>query len=195
MNLPSEQGTTVYHHINVKQTVLSILFFPSTVNDWFNLDINIRNSELISLFKCRLLSLIRASQNSTYNIFDSKGLKSLTPLRLDLSHLNAHTFWHNFQDCLNPLCSCRLEPEDTSHYLLHWHHFSNHRADLMNSVKYVCDNFEPMSDNFKKNMLLCAVGDSHFDEVKNRFFLEATITYIKGSEWFSGSLFDWWIYK
>ena len=25
-------------------------FFPSTLNDWFNLDINITNSELITLF-------------------------------------------------------------------------------------------------------------------------------------------------
>ena len=31
-------------------------FLPCTLNDWFNLDINIRNLESISLFKCRLLS-------------------------------------------------------------------------------------------------------------------------------------------
>ena len=58
----------------------------------------------------------------------------------------------------------------------------------MNSVKSVCDNFESMSDNVKKNVLL--YGDSRFDEVKNRYILEATITYIKDSERFSGSLFD-----
>ena len=58
----------------------------------------------------------------------------------------------------------------------------------MNSVKSICDNFESMSDNVKKNVLL--YGDSRFNEVKNRFILEATITYIKDSEQFSGSLFD-----
>ena len=31
------------------------------------------------------------------------------------SHLNEHKFRHNFQDCLNPLCSCSLEIEDTVH--------------------------------------------------------------------------------
>ena len=67
-------------------------FFPSTLNDWFNLDINIRNYESISLFKCRLLSFIRPVQNSIYNIFDPKGLKFPTRLRLDLSHLNSHRF-------------------------------------------------------------------------------------------------------
>ena len=56
----------------------------------------------------------------------------------------------------------------------------------MNSVKSVCDNFESMSDNVKKNILL--YGDSRFDDVKNRYILEATITYIKESEQFSGSL-------
>ena len=163
-------------------------FFTSTLNDRFNLDINIRNSESITLFKCRLLSFIRPVQNSIYNNFDPKGLKFLTRLRLGLSHLNAHRFRHNFQDCLNPLCSCSLETEDTSHYLLRCHHFSNHRAHLMNSVKFACDNFELMSDNVKKNVLL--YGNSRFDKVKNRFILEATITYIKDSERFSGHPFD-----
>ena len=163
-------------------------FFPSTLNDWFNLDINIRISESITLFKCRLLSFIRPIQNSIYNIFDPKGLKFLTRLRLGLSRLNAHRFRHNFQDCFNPLCSCSLETEDTSHYLLHCHHFSGHRAHLLNSLKSVCDNFESMSYNVKKNVLL--YGDSRFDEVKNRFILKATITYVISDIRFSGYLFD-----
>ena len=44
-------------------------FFPSTLNDWFNLDINIRISESIFLFKCR--TFIHPVQNITYNIFNS----------------------------------------------------------------------------------------------------------------------------
>ena len=58
----------------------------------------------------------------------------------------------------------------------------------MNSVKTVCDNFESISDNVKKNVLL--YGGSRFNEDKNRYILEATITYMKDSERFSGSLFD-----
>ena len=50
-------------------------FFPSTLNDWFSLDINIRNSESISLFKSRLLSFICPVQNNIYNIFDPEGTK------------------------------------------------------------------------------------------------------------------------
>ena len=36
-------------------------FFPSTLNGWFQLDISIRISELISLFKSRLVSFFNFS--------------------------------------------------------------------------------------------------------------------------------------
>ena len=129
-------------------------FFPSTLKDWFKLDLNITNLESISIFKSKLLSFISPVQTNIYNIFDPKGLTFLTRLRLSFSHLNEHRFQHNFQDCLNPLCSCSLEIEDTSHYLLHCHHFSHHRVVLMNSVKSICDNFDSMSDNVKEDLLL-----------------------------------------
>ena len=67
-------------------------FFLSTLRDWFNLDDNIRNSESISVFKNRLLLFIHPVQNSVFNIFDTKGLKLLTWLRLGFSHLNEHRF-------------------------------------------------------------------------------------------------------
>jgi len=163
-------------------------FFPSTLKEWFKLDDNIRNSESISLFKSRLLSFIRPVQRSIFNIFDPKGLKLLTRLRLDFSHLNGHRFQHNFENCVNPLCSCSLETEDTLHFLLHCHHFSRHRIDLMNSVKSILDNYESLSDNVKKDILL--YGDSRLDENKSKSLLEATINYINVSERFSGSLFE-----
>ena len=67
-------------------------FFPSTLRDCFNLDDNIRNSESISVFKNRLLLFIRPVQNSVFNIFDPKGLKLLTWLRLGFSYLSEHRF-------------------------------------------------------------------------------------------------------
>ena len=163
-------------------------FFPSALRDWFKLDEAIRNSESISIFKNKLLSFIRPVQNSIHNIVDQKGIKLLTCLRLDFSHLNEHRFRHNFENCLNPLCSCSLEIENTVHYLLHCHHFSTFRIDLMNSVKSVYNNFESLSDNAKKDVLL--YGDPFLDQNKNKFILEATIDYIKISERFSESLFE-----
>ena len=57
----------------------------------------------------------------------------------------------------------------------------------MNSVKSVFQNFEFLSENNKKDLLL--FGDSRFDENKNKVILEATLTFIKKSERFTGSLF------
>ena len=80
-----------------------------------------------------------------FNIFDPVGLKLLTRLGLGLSHLNEHKFLDNFQDCLNPLYSCSLEIEETTYCLLHCQHFSNHRYDLMNTVKLIIPNFESLT--------------------------------------------------
>ena len=76
---------------------------------------------------------------------------------------------------MNPLCSCSLQIEDKPHYLLHCHHFSNHLIDLMNSVNPVMDNFESLSDNSKRDVIL--YGDSRFDENKNKFILEGSIRF------------------
>ena len=162
-------------------------FFPSTLKYWFNLNASIRNSESLAIFKSKLLSLIRPIQSNLYNTFDPIGLKLLTCLRLSCGHLNEHKLRHNFQDCLNPLCFCCLETEDAVHYLLHCYHFSQYRFDLINSVKFVSDNFESFSDNLIRDILL--FSDSHFYTKKNKLILEATVVYIKSTERFSGSLF------
>ena len=126
--------------------------------------------------------------HSSKSIFDPIGLKLLTRLHLGLSHLNEHKFCHNFQDCLNPLCSCSLEIEDIKRYLLHCQHFSNHHCDLMNSVKSIIPNFESLTNNNRIDILL--YGDSRFDENKNKIILEATINYLKISKISSNSLFE-----
>ena len=170
---------------NCRADCFKYSFFPSTLNNWFRLDINIRNSESISLLKSRLLSFIRPNQSNIYNIFDPIGLKLLTQLHLGLNHLNKHEFCHNFQDCLNPLCSCSLEIEDATQYLLHRQYFSNRHYDLMNSVKSIIPFFESLTDNNKIDILL--YGDSRLDENENKIILKANINYLKNSERFSES--------
>ena len=95
-------------------------FFPSTIIEWNNLDLKIKNSESIKTFKKRILSFIRPSPNSTFNCHNPKGIKLLLQLRLGLCHLREHKFKHSFQDSFNPFCSCgRGEVETSSHYLLY----------------------------------------------------------------------------
>ena len=58
----------------------------------------------------------------------------------------------------------------------------------MNIVNSVVQNFEFMSENNKKHLLL--YGDPRFDENKNKVILEATLTFIKTSERFTVSPFE-----
>ena len=58
----------------------------------------------------------------------------------------------------------------------------------MNSGKSILENFESLSDDVKKDILL--YGDSRLDGNKNEFILEATLTYIKSTDRFSGSILD-----
>ena len=86
-------------------------FFPSTISEWNKLDLKIRQSKTLLTFRNALIKIGRPIPKPIYNVHNPVGLKLLTRLRLGLSHLNQHKFNHNFQDCLNPLCSCSLEVE------------------------------------------------------------------------------------
>ena len=86
---------------------------------------------------------------------------------------------------MNPLCFLSLEIEDILHYLLPCHHFNDIRVSLVNSVKFVFDNFESLSDKDKKDILL--YGDSRLNRIKHKFILEATLTYIKNCKFKSTS--------
>ena len=50
--------------LNCRANCFKYFFFPSTLNCWFNLDLNIRNTESIPIFKSKLLSFIRPVQLS-----------------------------------------------------------------------------------------------------------------------------------
>ena len=51
---------------NCQTNCFKYSFFPSTLNDWFNLDLDIRNSDSISIFKSKLLSFICPVQTNIY---------------------------------------------------------------------------------------------------------------------------------
>ena len=64
-----------------------------------------------NIFRANLIKIIRAIPNSVFGIFNPLGLKLITRLRLGLSHLNEHRFNHNFNNCINPLCTYSLDIE------------------------------------------------------------------------------------
>ena len=110
----------------------------------------IRIIESSKQFKKTILDFIRPKENSIYAIHDISGLKLLTRLRLNFSHLNEHKFRHNFKDTINPMCSCGFEPETTDHYLLRCKLYTDLRLDLLNNIYTIDQSLK----NFPKDQLV-----------------------------------------
>ena len=164
----------------------SILFSPWTINEWNKLNFNIPTPSF-NIFRAILIKIIWSIPNSVFGIFNPLGLKLITRLRLGLSHLNEHRFKHNFNDCINPLCTCSLDIESTVHYFLHCSYYSSARISLLNDLNSVDRTLLSLSDLSLVNVLLY-VGPQ-FDDSQNAYILKSSIKYILISERFSGLLF------
>ena len=151
-------------------------FFPNTIKEWNNLNITIRNSLTLSSFKNNILKIIRPSLNPVYYINNPIGLKFLTRLRLNFSHLREHKFKHNFQDTLNPLCGCSLEIESTEHFFLRCLNYANERQTLLNEISKFDSTFLLRCSSDQVNILL--YGKSTFKAENNFEILSNSITYI-----------------
>ena len=90
-------------------------FFPSTITEWNKLDLSIRKSTSLNIFKSRLLRFVRPLENSVFTCHNPIGIKYLTRIRLGFSHLRYHKFKHGFLDATDPLCSCSTGIENTVH--------------------------------------------------------------------------------
>ena len=143
---------------------------------------SVRNSETINAIEQKLLPFIRPLENNIFNIFNPEELKLLTCLRLRFSHLNEHRFQHNFQECLNPLCSCSLETENTSPYLLQCHNNTPFHTDLTNSIKTFSLTLSPYQIVKKLKFFR--------DNNKKNSILSASINYINKTKCFDYFLFD-----
>ena len=106
----------------------------------------------------------------------------MTRLRVGMSYLREHKFKHNLQDSLNPICSCGLDIESTSHFLLHCPTFNDERYTLLSTL----NNFDYKLLELAKSSLSQTLlyGNTLFDEEKNTRILNATIEYILYTERF-----------
>ena len=100
--------------------------------------------------------------------------------------MNENRFNSNFQNCINPLCTCSLEVESTAHFFLHCHHYHNIRAKLLNSLEVIDTNLLKLSEEQLTKVLL--YGFSQLDQNQNRNVLNSSINYIVESKRFESSL-------
>ena len=122
-------------------------FLPQTIKQWNKLDTSIYQAPSYSVFRKTLLDFIWPTANSTFGTNDVSGLKLLTRLCVSFSNLNEHKIKHNFEDTLNPLCSCSLDAEDTYHFFICCQNLSNHRNIFFNDLNAVNSEILKMSEN------------------------------------------------
>ena len=107
-------------------------------------------------------------------------------MRLGLSHLADHKFRYNFQDCLNPICSCGQEIETTSHFLLHRLIYRCARKTFFEKINLIDSNILQQSDLSITNDLL--FGSEKLKDDKINALLTSTIEFIQSTEGFKYQL-------
>ena len=162
-------------------------FFPFCISEWNNLATEIRNAKSINIFKKLILK--EKKEHSLFSIYDPLGVKLLTRLRLQFSHLNEHKFRHGFNDTLNPICACGNEIETTEHFFLRCHFFSAQRKELFKSLEKMDPHFLEL--NPKKQVLVLLYGSQINDSKSfNHDILKNVITFIKATARFDRPLIN-----
>ena len=117
-----------------------------------------------------------------------KGIRLITRLWLELTHLREHKFKHNFQNCLDPLCSCRLSIESSSYFLFHCPIFHDKRHNLLSTLNKINSKLLESNDFYLTKTIL--FGSTSFDSETNMLVLNASIDYILSTERFKEPLFE-----
>ena len=161
-------------------------FYPYSIKEWCALSEEIGNVVSVNKFKETILSFIRPKENSVFAIHDTKGLKLLTRLSLNFSHLNEHKFRHGFRDTVDPICKYGLETETTLHFLLRCRLYSTIRTELLDDIYTVTSSLSNYPDEKLLNILL--YGSEYFIVKTNQSILKSTIKFWKSSERFDDPL-------
>ena len=161
-------------------------FYPDSIRCWNNIGPEFRDTPSLSLFKSKLLELIRPAKKSIFDYNNPLGLKYLYQLRVGLSSLKAHKKAHNFADTSNNNCACAVGTEDTVHFLLKCVQFNAHRQKLLDTVYPIISkiyDLQVLEDSFLTNILL--YGDKKLTLKENRELVKATVNFIQNSKRFT----------
>ena len=162
-------------------------FFPSTITEWNKLDLSIRKSSSLNIFKSRLLPFVRPLEDSVFTCHNPTGITYLTRIRLGFSHLRYHKFKHRFLDAIDPLCSCSTGIENTVHYFLHCPNFSTARNTFLNEIAIVDRSI--IDQDEIKIIQTFIYGNPTSSVNDNKLILDASIKYILETKKFDGPIF------
>ena len=99
----------------------------------------------------------------------------LTRLILGFSHLREPKF-----NTLNPLYSCSIKVETTTHYFLRGRFYNLNLTTLVNDLENIPISFSTLV----KIISLFLYGNDTFDDTKNRKILMSSIQFINNSQKF-----------
>ena len=162
--------------MNIRHNFFKNTFFPSTIIEWNKLDPAIRNLTSFNSFKESILKFIRPAPNSIFQCHNPKGIKCLTQLRVNFSHLRDHKFKRSFQDTINPLCTCSLEAETTNRFILHDLYYENERHILLAIIRSIKSSILNQNDNNIIKRLF--YGLDNLSETKSTSILNATMEFL-----------------
>ena len=77
--------------------------------------------------------------------------------------------------------------ESTKHFFLHWHHYTNLRKTLLNTVEMIDESILNVNDDDLIEILL--FGNCKFSLEGNPSIIKVSINYIENSKIFDKSLF------
>ena len=116
------------------------------------------------------------------NSHNPQGLKSLTRLQLDLSHLCYHKFKHNFLDTINPTCRYGPDIATTLHFLLYCPSFMECRNTFLSKISEINSDLVTRNDLALIETVL--FDDNSFSQYNNSRTLDHTIAFIVTSKRF-----------
>ena len=111
----------------------------------------------------------------------------MTRLKIGFSHIKEHKFKHNFQDYVDPFCSCGNDIELTVHSFLHCPNFTTQRQTLLNKLKSI--NASIMTENENSFVRTLLFGGPDFNYLTNKEIINATTSFTLKTKRFSCPLF------
>ena len=96
---------------------------------------SISNAKSIKFFKEMIGTENKG--NSLFSVYDRYGVKLLTRLRLQFSHIKYHKFRYDFGDTVSPICGGNAEIEDIEHFLLRCYFYSIQRFEIFSNINKV----------------------------------------------------------
>ena len=151
-------------------------YFPLTMKEWNRINVEIRNSPTVQIFKNNIMKMNNINPSNTTDIFKYSLPRQLnillTQLRNNVSDLNSDRY--NDYLIQDPSCSCGCPCENKDHFFFHCNNYNNirhHLEDIYQYVGYI-------------NTDLITNGDQLLSNIQNKFILDKVLEYISESNRF-----------